>query len=109
VDARADIYAVGAVAFHVLTGQKLFEAANDLDLTNQVLNAPPRRPAELMGDAVPAVLDELVMRCLAKDRELRPATVGELTAVFDRVLELHSWGPAQAATWWAEHMPAPPH
>lgn len=109
VDGRADIYAVGAVAFHVLTGQKLFEAANDLDLTNQVLNAPPRRPAELVGDAVPAVLDELVMRCLAKDRGLRPATVGELVAVFDKVLEGHPWGPAQAAKWWAEHVPAPPH
>ncbi|HEX9179824.1 MAG TPA: serine/threonine protein kinase [Burkholderiales bacterium] len=108
VDARADIYAVGAVAFHALTGRKLFEAANDLDLTNQVLNSPPRRPSELLGDAVPAALDELVARCLAKDRGGRPESVAELVVVFDEVLARQPWGPEQAAAWWAEHMPAPP-
>lgn len=106
VDARADIYAVGAVAFHVLTGRKLFEAANDLDLINQVLNSSPRRASEIMGDAVPAVLDELVARCIAKDRTRRPGNVAELIAVFDAVLEGNPWTAEQAAAWWAEHMPA---
>jgi serine/threonine-protein kinase len=107
VDARADIYALGAVAFHVLTGQKLFEAVNDLDLTNQVLNAAPRRTSELAGDAVPAALDELVARCLAKDRDRRPGSVAELIAVFDAVLARDPWSPAHASAWWAEHVPAP--
>jgi serine/threonine-protein kinase len=107
-DARADIYALGAVAFYVLTGRKLFESANDLDLTNQVLNSPPRRPSEAMESALPPALDALVLRCLAKDRSGRPGSVAELVAVFDAVLAHDPWTPAQAAAWWAEHVPPSP-
>jgi predicted Ser/Thr protein kinase len=105
VDARSDIYALGAVAFFILTGQKLFDAANDLDLTHQVLNAPPRRPSEVMGGAVPAALDELVLRCLAKDRARRPGSVAEIIAVCGAVLEENPWTAEQAAAWWTEHFP----
>ncbi|HSD59653.1 MAG TPA: serine/threonine protein kinase [Burkholderiales bacterium] len=105
-DARADIYALGAVAFFILSGRKLFESANDLDLTNQVLNTPPPRLSGVMGSAVPRELDQLVDICLAKDRAKRPGDVAELAAVCDAVLAREPWTGSQAAAWWREHAPA---
>jgi len=107
VDARADIYALGAVAFFALTGSKLFESANDLDLTHQVLTAPPRRPSEVVEFAIPPDLDELVWRCLAKDKSRRPASVEELGIVLDQVLARSPWTPEEAAAWWRQHPAGP--
>jgi len=105
VDARADIYALGAVAFFALTGNKLFESANDLDLTHQVLTAPPRRPSEVAGTEIPPDLDDLVWRCLAKDKSGRPVDVVELQKVLDSVLARVPWTPEQAEAWWRDRAP----
>ncbi len=105
VDARADIYAVGAVAFFALTGSKLFESANDLDLTHQVLTAPPRRPSEVVGMGIPPDLDDLVWRCLAKDKAHRPANVEGLEVVLGEVLARLPWSAEEAAAWWRDHPP----
>ena len=53
VDARADIYSVGVVAFLMLTGRKLFESADDLELTSKVLNDEPPRLAAAAPQADP--------------------------------------------------------
>jgi serine/threonine-protein kinase len=102
-DARSDIYALGAVAFFLLTGRRVFEAASDHDLVNQVLHTPPRSPSQAGAPDVPPLLDALVLRCLAKDRDERPATIMEVVAVLREVARARPWREEMAADWWMAH------
>ena len=101
-DARADIYALGAVAWFALAGRAAFEAETEHDIVYRVLN----EPAPLLAEAVPGVpreLEELVQRCLAKDREGRPAGVDEVQAVLARIAREHPWTEGDARAWWELH------
>ena len=104
-DARADIYALGAVAFFLLTGKHVFEAATDHDLVYQILNTPARSLLAVGAD-VPEMLDSLVTRCLAKDREERPATIDAVDAVLAEVARQRPWREDAAMAWWNAQAPA---
>lgn len=104
-DERADIYAVGAVAFFMLTGKKLFESENDLELSQKVLHDEPPRPSTLVRHPVPVELDLLVIGCLEKRREDRPQSAADLVEALDALALEHRWTQAQAAELWA--LPAP--
>jgi serine/threonine-protein kinase len=106
VDARADIYAVGAVAFFMLAGKKLFEAADDLALTTRVLNEEPPRVSEVASQAVPVELDLLVQACLEKVRELRPQRAADLVEAFDALAQEFTWSARDAEGWWSAKAPA---
>jgi len=97
-----DVYAVGAVAFLLLTGKRVFDAPNELELHKLVLEAEAPRAARTAAQVVPAALDDLIARCLAKDPVARPQQVEELIAVFDRVLADHPWTHDQAVHWWQD-------
>jgi eukaryotic-like serine/threonine-protein kinase len=99
-DARADIYALGAVAYFIITGRHAFQAETDHDLVYRILNDPP--PSLARGGAmdVPAQLEALVARCLAKDREERPRDVAEVSAVLAEIARNHPWREIDALRWW---------
>ncbi len=85
VDARADIYAVGAVAFFMLSGKKLFESADDLGLSTKILNEVPPRVSQVAAQAIPLELDLLIQSCLEKKREDRPQRVADLLEALDSI------------------------
>ena len=101
VDARVDIYAVGAVAFLMLTGKKLFESSNDLELTSHILNDEAPRPSAAAKQAIPVELDLLVLSCVEKRREDRPQRVADLLEAFDALALEHRWTQREAELWWA--------
>jgi serine/threonine-protein kinase len=96
VDARADIYAVGAVGFLMLTGKKLFEGSDDLALTSQILNEEAPRPSAAAAQPIPPELDLLVLACVEKRREDRPQRVGDLVEAFDALALEHPWTQKEA-------------
>lgn len=107
-DARADIYSVGALGFFVLTGRRLYETANDHDLTYHILHVPAPRASAFAAQPVPEALDDLLYRCLAKNPSDRPASAQEMIAVLDKVLAEDAWTREQSDAWWrsasaAEH------
>ena len=78
VDARTDIYALGAVAFFMLSGKKVFETGDDLELTSRILNEEPPRVSQAALQPIPVELDLLVQACLEKRREDRPQRIADL-------------------------------
>jgi hypothetical protein len=77
LDVRADIYAVGATLYYLLTGQAPFDGCDLHALAATTASqAPPS--ARALQLAIPGELDALVLRCLARDPACRPATYAEL-------------------------------
>ena len=102
-DGRADIYALGAVGFFLLTGKRLFETETEHDLTYQVLHVVPRLASECSPYEVPAELDALIGRCLEKDPAARPQTIAEVASALDGVLVHMPWTRIQIDAWWKQH------
>ncbi len=73
VDGRADLYALGAVLFELLTGARAWTGESFLAVAVRRLNEPPPDP-RAANPAVPTGLAECVLRCMARDREARFAT-----------------------------------
>jgi len=77
LDVRADIYAVGATMYWLLTGKAPFEARDLQTLVKKVTTEPPASP-RVLRPAIPAGLAAVVVRCLAKQAAERPASYAEL-------------------------------
>ncbi len=77
VDQRADLYALGAVAFHLLTGFPPYQAASTIDLIKSHLDAPVPTLTDKAAGIDPA-LEALVMRLMAKDPLKRYQSAGEV-------------------------------
>ncbi len=82
IDHRADIYALGAMSYELLTGQLVFPDRTAQRMLAAHMSETPRAIAELRGD-VPAPLADLVMRCLAKDPANRPQSAGDVVRVLE--------------------------
>jgi serine/threonine-protein kinase len=85
LDARADLYAAGAVLYECLVGEVPLTADTPITLIAKVLDEEPRRPSAVQSD-IPVALSDLVMWVLAKDREKRPRSAAELHARLDQVV-----------------------
>lgn len=110
-DTRSDLYALGAVGFFALTGKPPFEGESDLALAYRVVNTEAPAVSVAAPEPVPAALEQLIARCLAKRADDRPAAAEEVAADLDRLLVLLPWTNLQARAWWdgirrAENPPA---
>jgi serine/threonine-protein kinase len=85
VDARADLYALGAVAFRALSGRLPFEGQNALTLIALKLDREPPTLSSTTGDAWPATIEKFLGKMMARDREKRFASAEEALATWRRV------------------------
>ncbi len=85
LDRRTDVFALGVVAWELLTGRRLFRAANDLATVRNVIEGPIPRPRSVHA-SVPAPLDDIVMRALERDPERRIPTARELSRALQQFL-----------------------
>jgi serine/threonine-protein kinase len=83
VDRRADVWAVGALLYHLLTGRPPYEGANPLATLHLLASGDP--PPPLPAD-VPDPIARVVLHALAHSREARPATAVEVQAAIERAM-----------------------
>ena len=103
VDARSDIYAVGAVGYFLLTGQPVFEAENVVDLCQKHVATPPTPPSERVRTPIPPELEGALLACLEKSRAKRPQTARDLALLIARCAEATQWSVEDADAWWGRH------
>jgi len=104
VDGRADLYALGCVAYYLLSGEMVFEAANPLQMIARHMQERPVPLRERTELPVPPALEALVLACLAKSPADRPVSALALSAALGSI-EVEPWAEEQAAAWWAMHRP----
>ncbi len=105
VDGRSDIYALGCVAFWLLTGRVVYEATTLTAAIVAHVQREPVPPSSASELPVPDALDRIVLDCLAKDPASRPQTSEELAARLETVPFAGRWFEAEAAHWWEAHLP----
>ncbi len=100
VDARSDLYSLGAVAYYLLTGTSVFSGETVHEVLCQHLREAPQRPSRRLGSFIDSDLEFVVLQCLAKDPASRPQSALELSRLLSKCLADKSWGGLDAAQWW---------
>jgi eukaryotic-like serine/threonine-protein kinase len=102
LDARSDLYSLGAVAYFLLTGAPVF-SGSAIEVCAKHLHAAPE---PLAGRGVPADLEAIVLSCLAKQPNARPASARALREVLERCGKANAWTAQDAEVWWIGHAAA---
>ena len=105
VDGRADLYALGCVAYYLLTGQLVFEATSGFQMIAKHIQETPIPPSQRTELPVAPELDRAILTCLAKRPEDRPQSAAELDRMLAEI-DVAPWGEAEATRWWQMHQPA---
>ncbi|MFC1639541.1 serine/threonine-protein kinase [Gemmatimonadota bacterium] len=101
-DARSDIYAVGCVAYWLLTGEKVFDSPTLAALLVAHASKEPVPPSQRAGAKIPVSLDALVLDCLKKDPADRVQNADEIVERLRTVEFGDQWTQERAENWWAE-------
>jgi serine/threonine-protein kinase len=107
-DHRVDLYALGCVAYWLLTGKLVFEAVNAMEMLFHHAKTLPERPSLRTDMIIPPLLESLVMECLEKDPANRPASAEAMTARLKAIPLSSEWSAERAEHWWSTHRPPAP-
>jgi serine/threonine-protein kinase len=103
VDGRADLYALGCVAYFLLTGTTVFQGVSVVDVCSQHLSKTPVPPSQRTNAFVPPSLEALILRCLEKKPENRPASAALLLSELRAIeAEIGSFDDDTLRRWWQE-------
>jgi len=106
IDGRADIYALGCVAYYLVTGQIVFEAETAFQMIAKHLQSAPIPPSQRTTNPVSPDLERLILKCLAKEPIERPQSAAQLAQLLE-FIPADPWGEDQAQKWWESNAPPP--
>jgi eukaryotic-like serine/threonine-protein kinase len=105
LDGRSDLYAVGCVAYWLLTGTTVFEGQTPMETIVKHVNQEPEPPSRRSERMIPPEFETLILDCLAKRPEARPQTADELVARLEAIPLAEAWTPARSHQWWDQYRP----
>jgi hypothetical protein len=100
MDGRADLYALGAVGYFLLTGAPPFTGASVVEVCGHHLHTQPVSPSDRLARPLPADLERLILACLAKSPADRPADAKSLKRSLAAVGVRSEWSEERAHEWW---------
>lgn len=98
-DARSDLYALGCVAYWLLTGRTPFDGENPTAVFARHLSERPPRPSEIVR-TLPADLEAVVLACLEKSPSARPSDARTLSRALGSCASAHEWTEDDGRAWW---------
>jgi hypothetical protein len=101
ISVRSDVYQLGAIAWYLLAGRHVFPGDSLVDVLSKHIGETPEPLADVRGEPVHPGLEAIVLRCLAKRPEDRPADAGELLELLEACEVEGEWGQREARGWWA--------
>ncbi|MDB4952599.1 MAG: hypothetical protein JWO36_168 [Myxococcales bacterium] len=101
VGPAADLYALGAVGYYLLSGKRVFEGKTSVDVLVQHVTSTPKPPSQVAAIHIPEPLEQLIMQCLAKRPDARPAAA-PLAKALRAMTSINDWPEDQALAWWDE-------
>lgn len=101
-DGRSDIYSLGAVGYYLLTGRPPFVGENPVHVVLSHARDIPANPSTI-NPAIEPQLEEIIMSCLSKDPDDRPADVSQLRSALKACETEARWTSVDSATWWNHH------
>lgn len=102
IDARSDIYSLGAVAYALVSGHPPFERETPMEVIVAHAREEAVPPSQL-DSAVPADLEQVILRCLAKRPEDRFQDIVSLEEALSECSAADQWTQADAVRWWRDH------
>jgi eukaryotic-like serine/threonine-protein kinase len=103
VDGRADLYALGAVGYALLTGAHVFSGQSAAEICAHHVNTPPVPPDARLGAELPDDLCGVILRCLEKRPESRFTGARELRIALELCADAGRWTEDDAAQWWEQN------
>jgi hypothetical protein len=100
VDERSDLYQLGAIAYYLITGQPVFSGSNIYEVCAHHLNTQPEPPSKRLGAPLSPDLEEVILRCLEKDKRRRPVSAMALLEAFEACELVGRWSQREARAWW---------
>jgi serine/threonine protein kinase len=94
---------LGAVGYYLLCGAPPFEGRSSVEVFSKHLHEQPAPPSVKLGAPLPEDLEAVVMRCLAKKPEDRPANALDLWNALRSCRDAHTWNVYKAEQWWKQN------
>jgi eukaryotic-like serine/threonine-protein kinase len=104
-DARADVYALGCVAYFLLTRKRVFNDTSPMQALVDHVHSKPAPPSTQTTLTIPPEVDALVLACLEKDPDNRPQHAGEVGERIQSLNLARGWTSVRARAWWEAHLP----
>ena len=102
-DPRSDVYALGCVAYWLLTGTTVFQQTKAVPMILDHIGTPVIPPTKRLGRLILPELEDLILECLAKDPAERPPSAAELARRLRQIPLETPWTPERANAWWSSH------
>jgi len=104
VEPRSDLYSLGCVAYWLLTAKLVFDEPSSMKMTIAHATREPVAPSRVADQPIPPLLDDLVLRCLAKSPSERPVSAADVAQEILASGLGQAWTVGRARSWWREHL-----